>query len=232
MTARDITKYAAAFAITALIFATAIGASNYLNDTRLNELKTAEDKISIGILSSETEFTLLGEAPCKSDPAGGTLSGELNSLGDKLNYSENIGARESDIESLKKYYSLLEIKDFLLTKKTSELCGKDGSAPIPILYFYVNSACTDCTREGYVLTYLREKYPRVRVYTFDYNLGLSAVKTLISLYDVQPQMPAVVVRGKTYAGFKSIGDMLDLLPELGAATSTEAAPAAPRSGSH
>lgn len=211
----DWPKYLYAFIITAAIFATAIYLASFFNDKKLAALKAAEDKISIDILSSETQFTLLGELSCE-DSAKSVLSQELNSLGEKLDWSEqNFGANNEDFVQLKKYYSLLEIKDYLLVKKLKD-CPQH---PIAILYFY-GKDCPECDKEGYVLTYLRQEYPELRVYSFDYNLDLSALKTLAAIYGVTAEkLPVVVIKRAPYSGFQSIEAIKALLPEL-SATST------------
>jgi uncharacterized protein YdcH (DUF465 family) len=162
-------------------------------------------------MSSETQFSLLQELSCK-DVSNTVLSSELNSLADKISYSENnIGVKNADVISLKKYYSLLEIKDYLLMKKITERCGQKS---VFILYFYKNSHCSDCTKQGYVLTSLREKYPNLRVYSFDYNIDLSAVKTMISIYKVPDDLPALVINGKVYSGFQDVEAIEKTFPQL------------------
>ena len=177
----DWKKYIAVLVITCIVFLSALWVSNYFNNKKIDQLKGVQDKISIDLMSSETQFSLLQEMSCK-DISSTVLSTELNSLADKISYSEsNIGVENVDVISLKKYYSLLEIKDYLLMKKITESCGQK---PIFILYFYKNNECSDCTKQGYVLTSLREKYPNLRVYSFDYNLDLSAIKAMVSIYKV------------------------------------------------
>ena len=118
-----------------------------------------------------------------------------------------------EISDLKKFYSLLQIKDYLLMKKISERCKMDS---VFVLYFYTTeSNCAECTKQGYVLTALREKYPEFRVYSFDYALDLPAVKTLISIYDVEDtKLPAMVINGKLVTGFKSVEEVEKMLPAL------------------
>ena len=205
-------KYLIVFFITAAIFATAISVSAYLSDRRIKEVRDIEDKIAIDILSAETQFNLLAEASCE-DAGISVLSQELNSLAAKLSYAESTrGADDEEVIKLKRFYSLLEIKDYLLLKRVSAKCGE---SPLVILYFYSNEeACEDCERMGYVLTKLREDYPDLRVYSFDYNLDLSAVNTLIATLNVRAELPALVVKGKAYYGFKSLEEFDVLLPEL------------------
>jgi len=207
----DWKKYVIVFFITVTLFGTALYVSNYLNNRRIVQLRSDADRISLDILSSETQFALLQELSCK-DVSTTVLSSELNSLADKITYSEeNIGNTNTDVISLKKSYSLLEIKDYLLMKKITERCGQKS---IFILYFYNNDNCTDCTKQGYVLTSLREKYPNLRVYSFDYNLDLGAIKSMISIYKVPDELPALVINGKVYNGFQSVEAIEKTFPQL------------------
>lgn len=207
----DWKKYVIVLFITSTIFISGLWLSNYFSNKKIDQLKNIESKISLDLMSSETQFSLLQEQSCK-DVSGSILSSELNTLADKISYSEsNIGAEDVDVISLKKAYSLLEIKDYLLMKKIRERCGEKS---IFILYFYKNDNCDDCTKQGYVLTTLREKYPDLRVYSFDYNLDLSAIKTMISIYKVPDDLPAIVINGKVYSGFKTVEEIEKTFPEL------------------
>ena len=219
----DWKKYLYSFAITATIFATALILSNYFGGKKMEDIRNIQDKISIDILSSETQFSLLEESSCR-DIGSGTLSTELGTLEEKLSYTEHQrGVDDAEVKTLKRYYSLLEIKDYLLMNKISEKCKK---TPLSIIYFYsTDETCDDCEREGYVLTHLRETYPDLRVYSFDYNIDLSAVKTLISINKVKNALPAIVIKDKVYYGFQSVEDLEKVMPELqtikaNAATST------------
>ncbi len=210
----DWKKYFFTFVITAIIFITAVILSNYFNSKKLSEIRSIQDKIAIDILSSETQFSLLEESSCK-DVGSKSLSSELGSLEDKL--SSTAGDRGNDdeqVQTLKRYYSLLEIKDYLLMNKIYEKCKK---APLSILYFYsTDSGCPDCEKEGYVLTRLREEYPDLRVYSFDYNVDLTAVKTLVSINKVENKLPALYIKDQIYYGFQSIEDLEKNIPELAA----------------
>jgi len=209
----DWKKYIIVFFITSSVFIGGLWFSNYLNDKKIAQLKSIESTISLDLLSSETQFALLEELSCKDISTTTVLSSELNSLADKISYSEsNIGTDNTDIISLKKYYSLLEIKDYLLMKKITERCGEKS---IFVLYFYKNENCDDCTKQGYVLTNLREKYPNLRVYSFDYNLDVSAIKAMTSIYKVTDNLPAIVINGKVYNGFKTVEEIEKTFPELG-----------------
>ena len=207
----DWKKYLIVFLITISLFLTASYVSNYFGNRKIDQLKSIQDKISIDILSSETQFSLLSELSCKniSDSA---LSGELGELGSKLEWGqENLGATE-EVSYLRKYYSLLQIKDYLLMKKISDRC-KEKSAFI--LYFYTTAEnCSECEREELVLTALREKYPELRVYSFDYSTDLSAVKAMLQIYKIKDTLlPALVVADDVLTGFHSLEELEERIKE-------------------
>jgi hypothetical protein len=115
------------------------------------------------------------------------------------------------VDHLKRYYSLLQIKDFLLSKRLAEKCG---TKTVSIIYLYGTAdECKECREQGDVLTYLRKTYPDLRVYAFDSNLDLSAIKTLLSIYKVQGQLPSLIVDGEVYYGYKSKEELIALLPK-------------------
>lgn len=207
----DWKKYIIVFFITVGLFLTASYVSNYFSNKKINELKTIQDKIAIDILSSETQFSLLSELSCKnvSDSA---LSGELGELGRKLEWGqENLGNTE-EVLYLRKYYSLLQIKDFLLMKKISERCKVKSAF---ILYFYTTAEnCSECERRGLVLSSLRDKYPDLRVYSFDYSTDLSAVKSMLQIFKIEDtKLPALVLDDEVLTGFQEISELEKLIEE-------------------
>jgi hypothetical protein len=58
----------------------------------------------------------------------------------------------------------------------------------------------------------------VRVYSFDYNLDLSTIKALRSIYKISDTLPAVVIQGKTYQGFQTLEQVRAILPKQVAST--------------
>ncbi len=198
----DWKRYVIVFFITLGLFLTAVYVSNYFSDKKLNQLKSIQDNISIDVLSSETQFSLLSELSCKN-VSDSVLSSELNDLGNKLEWSQqNLGATD-EVNYLKKYYSLLEIKDYLLAKKISSTCGVKSAF---ILYFYTTAQnCSECEKQGIVLSTLREKYPELKVYSFDFSTDLSAVKAMLDIYKIQDtKLPAVVINDELLTSFQSV----------------------------
>ena len=208
-----------ALGITLAIAGTVAYTVNYLNRTRIAELSAIEDQLSIDTLSLDTQFSLLEATPCDSVASSTTLMSELTDLGDRLSYAENqLGSDDAQVIRLKEQYSLLEIRDYLITKELAAACG---TKPITVLYFYSNSGeCSDCNRAGYALSYLHNTYPALRVYSFDYNLDLGALKTFIAINKVQNSLPAFVINGKHSYGFTSLSDLEKQFPKGALATTT------------
>ena len=208
-----------ALGITIALAGTVAYAINYLNNARVTELTAIEDQLSIDTLSLDTQFSLLEAAPCDSAASSTTLTDKLADLGNRLSYTENqLGSDNSQVIRLKEQYSLLEIRDYLITKQLAEACH---SKPVMVLYFYSNiTDCNDCDKAGYALSYLHNTYPALRVYSFDYNLDLGALKTLIAVTKVQDSLPAFVIDGKHSYGFTSLADLEKQFPKGALATTT------------
>ncbi len=220
----DWTKYLLAFFITVAIFGTAFYIASSIDSRRIADIQNTEQNISIDLLSTETQFELLGNLDCEAIKENPVLSDQLNAIADRLSYAENnLGVNNPEVVQLKKQYSLLEIKDYLLMQQVSQKCK---TKTVSVLYFYINAGdCSSCSRSGEVLTYLRANYPELRVYSFDYNLDLSALKTLITLNKVNgSELPAFIINGRPAVyGFKNLTEMQTLIPELKTlASSTEA----------
>ncbi len=216
-------KYIIVFIITVAIFATAFYLATRLDARRLADIRATQESVSIDILSSETQFALLGNMDCQTISENPILSTELNSLAGRLSVAEeNLGTTNPEVIRLKKQYSLLQIKDYILMQQVSQKCNLK---PVFVLYFYSNEGnCSECGRAGDVLTYLRTQYPGLRVYSFDYNLDLSALRTLISLRGLNGQLPALVINNRPPVyGFKTFEEIQTLIPELKTLSTTSAA---------
>lgn len=199
MIKNNISRYIITFIITALLFAGAFYLSNFFNSKKIQNIKATEDQIALDILSSETQFDILKQSSCDQID-GSVLAGDLNTLGGRLVYMESqMGVDNPEVIQLKKYYSILQIKDYLLMNIYNTNCHKK---PVVMMYFYSND-CKDCAQQDYVMTYLHDTYPSIRIYSFDYNIDLSALKTLISINKVPNKLPSLIINGKIYSGFMS-----------------------------
>lgn len=210
-----------ALVITLAIVGSVIYAINYLDRKRVAQLNDLQTRLATDTLSIETQFALLEETSCTNLSEGNTLSREMTDLGDRLAFAENqLGNNNEQVIQLKKQYTLVQIRDYLLTKRLSEACDLD---PTVVLYFYSNEpgACDDCDHASAALSYLHGTNPDLRVYSFDYNLDLGALKTLIAVEKVRSEFPAFVIDGERTYGFADVdGFKLNFPRDFFATTST------------
>lgn len=202
-----------ALVITVAIIGTIVAAINRLDRARIAELDAIQSQLATDTLSVETQFALLENAPCADLTVGTDLTREVSSLGDRLNLAESrLGSDNAEVLRLKKQYTLLQIRDYLLTQRIASTCDVE---PVTALYFYSNEAgaCESCDRASYALSYLRQTYPTLRVYSFDYNLDLGALKTLIAVEKVDERFPAFVIEGTRSYGFTDLEEFETLFPE-------------------
>jgi hypothetical protein len=206
--------------VTLVIFVLAFLISIHFTQIKTENLRMTEDKIAVDILALETQYQLLSDSSCKTfDPSG--LREQLDTLSSKLEFIEGqVGTSDPGLIRLRNYYSLLEIRHYLLSKRMSEECNTNK---IFILYFYATKDCPQCQIQHYFIRAMRDRYREVEAYTFDYHLDLPAVRTLITLHDIPPEPPILDINGKVYNGFKSLEEIEAVVKPL-LATSTPANP--------
>lgn len=219
-------KYTLVFFVTLGIFAVVYLFSDYLYNQRITQVKNIEDNINRNILESEIQYALLADVSCETGEATGNslLIDEINNLAKRLSYmEEQRGTNDPEVISLKKYYSLLQVKDYLLIRERAKQCDEK---PFSILYFYSNKGdCDECRKMGYVLTSMREDYDKLHIYAFDYNLELSVIETLKSIYKLDDNLPILVVNRKPYYGFKTRQEIEDLIPNIASLRVATSSPA-------
>jgi len=208
--------YVIVLAITIFVFGSAYLLSNFFYEQRTSDVRAIEQSLNLSVLATEVDYALLADSICEGESS--VLSEELADLAQKLSYMEETGQDKVGLETLKKNYTLLQVKDYLLSKEKAIQCGV---RPPTILYFYSNEGnCADCKRQGYVLTGLQQDYPALRIYAFDYNLDLSVIRTLRSIYKLSGELPALVINRVPAYGFHERESILTLLPDLNSATSS------------
>jgi hypothetical protein len=166
--------------------------------SRYADIEDFETKLKIDAYNFDIQYLLLQEEPCKfiENP----FNNELYVLAEELiNLENERGFENKDVIRLKDYYSMLEIRNWIFLKTFKEKCGKDY---VLNLYFYSNKDCEKCIEQGKILTSLRQKYPKIRTYSFDINIDNKALTALKQLYNVK-EVPTVVFDDITFSGFRT-----------------------------
>lgn len=208
-------RYIYTFIITLAIFFFSIWLSNTFNDKKVQSLRDLESRINLDILSVETRFSLLQKTSCehvvnnnKDNEIG--FNEDLNTVALKIKSLEyQLGYENYDVIALKKYYSLLQIKDYLLAKEFHDRCKK---STVSILYFY-DTDCTECAKQSIILDKIISDYPEIRVYYLDRKTYNPALDTLSSIFKIK-ESPTLVINEKTYTGFQDISKIESYIPEI------------------
>lgn len=193
----SVSLYLAALLISAIIFAAGIFLGKALERGNLDSISANVDAANIRASSLEIIY-LAGDSPEFCPVYREELSSidaQTEQLGYMLSYIED--QKGASDPALKKKYFMLEATAFLLSQKVSEKCGVNYST---ILYFYSNSNCTDCNAQGRELLEAKKKLgEKVRIYSFDGDLGSSIANALKSKYGVR-SYPSIAINGKNATG--------------------------------
>lgn len=206
-------RYLKVFLITLIIFIFTFWLSNEFSNQRISELKSLEDQIGLNILSTETRFSLLEKTSCEhvlasTDNSIG-LNNELAELAKKVKFMESqLGINNKDVLSLNKYYTLLQIKDYLLTLEFRSRCNEKI---VTILYFH-KADCSACAKQSIILDKISSEYPEIRIYWLDKDTDTQAIKTMTSLFKIEDG-PSLVIGEKTYKGLQSFEQLESYIPE-------------------
>jgi hypothetical protein len=204
-------KYLLVFGLTVVVFLFGVLLGNYFTERKFENVGNIEDNLRIQTQGAELQYLLLLQSPCKyinSTP----LTNELYTISEKLDFMESQrGDSDPDVLRLKNEYSLLELRHWLFILKTNEQCGTNQ---VPILFFYSNQGdCPQCKEQGYTLTYLRNKYPDLRVYSFDITLQNPALDTIKGIHNIN-STPLLILPDRTL-GFSSIETLEQILHGYG-----------------
>jgi hypothetical protein len=207
-------RYITVFFITGLIFAFTFWLSNQLSAGKVREVRDLEDEIALNILSTETRYSLLENSSCDHISSNNTddigLNSELNDMVHRVKFmASQLGADNEKVISLKKYYTLLQIKDYLLTK---ELYNRCGTHIVSILYLY-KDGCEECVKQSIILDDLAKNYPEIRVYWIDKDLQTPALDTLISILGIK-DTPSIVIKNKVYDKLQTTNDIESHIPQI------------------
>lgn len=198
------------FVLTTLIFLMGLWFGQNMLKSKLSEIEKMQNDFRTETSTLEVEYLFLSQKPC-SVINSSELSRELYQMGSRLEFMEDTYGKDNpDVLSLKGYYSLLEMRHWLFFENVKEQCNFDSKT---IVYFYSNTECDRCEEQGYVLTYLRNSYPNLNVYSFDVNIENSALNMLKEYYDIDSSnvLPIIILGNKTFNGFTSLEILQDEL---------------------
>lgn len=202
-------KYFVVFIITTLVFLVGVWAGQIIVNYRFGNLEKAQMDLRTQTATLETQYLLIAQNPCFLLEST-KLDQELYEMGEKLSHMEQTyGKNSEDVKGLKEYYSLLELRHWLFLEQIKTKCEKKDFTII--LYFYSNLGdCEKCSDQGYILTFLREKYPNLKIYSFDVNIDNPALDWIRDSYRIK-ETPTLIINGEKHVGFIDEAEIIDII---------------------
>jgi len=178
-------------------------ASDFISRTRYVEESVQEIELEMLYFQGLNETyscNFLGEIVRRTNNNLDELSGQLS------RYSEtNVLFGGTDVENLKKRYTSLLIKDWILQERIKKMCG---DKTVTILYFYDRRGCDDCIIQGNILSILKNSFrEKIMIFPLDRRVDLSMIGVLMSRFNVTT-VPSIVIEEKTYSGIV-VGEKLE-----------------------
>ena len=203
----DWAKHAAVLAITVLVFFTGILLGTLLNKNKVDAVREMSEELRISTMSSEVEFAIIAENPCAMTDLT-FLSDDLHELSIKVEYMENqLGSRNKDVKELKNFYSIIQLRHWILMTKIKEQCDSEATN---IIYFYSNEGdCRECQDQGYILSHLK-RTENVNIYSVDINLENNAVRSLKQVHGIKTA-PTLIIDQEVHEGFKTLNQLKELI---------------------
>ncbi len=189
-----------AFLIGNLVFFIGIMLGYFIGQVAKSSAISIEDDIKNEFINLEVQSQILDKYPC-SETALDQLSFRLDEVGKIVDTLEKRrGVDHPDVLKIKSLYTLFEIKHALLLEQRMKDCKEQYDV---IWFFYSNAEKTKEEKEirdqsqklGFILSYLRNKYNFVRVYSIDASIHLPVTSVLRESFNVT-RYPAVVVNDR------------------------------------
>ncbi len=204
----DTKKYLLVFFITLVIFLFGLFVGAFFSSEKIADVRDMQETLRSDTLDLETLYSVLESNPCEyvnTTP----LSDQLYDVAKRLDFMESqLGKNNDDVLQLKKYYSILQLRQWMFEERVQETCFENKSI---ILYFYDNEpgVCPECEEQGFILSYIREKYPTVSIYSFDVRTESEAVQALVRRH--VEEVPTIVFDEEVITGFQSRDDLEELI---------------------
>jgi glutaredoxin len=204
--------FALAAVITIIIFIIGIYFGYFISEEKFNSLKIDFERLQLQQKDTELESNLLnfiGLNSCES------LNYELDKatsmasdLGGRVSYYDSEIIKNPEFYTLKKQYILTLIQYWSYWELYKKNCNSSVNT---ILYFYSIDGCDDCSKQGFVLTYLKQRYPKeIMIFALDYNEDLYSLNLLKNVYGIKTT-PTLIINKEKYEGLKDLNSLKEVL---------------------
>jgi len=206
--------YAAAFAITTIIFVLGILLGMVVEERRINyaEVRYSQDRVNYESLQLQQLYlaTLSNGEGCEAFSA--TLDNYVKRLEETRTrverYSEDASLQPRELDELRRRYVIAELNYWLLARKTKETCESDV---VSVVYFY-SKDCSECQNQGYVLDYLKKVFgERLLVFALDADFKQEDMIAIVKNTFNVTQTPSLIVESEKFEGFISKDKLSEII---------------------
>ncbi|MFP4523816.1 MAG: hypothetical protein ACLFO2_00675 [Candidatus Woesearchaeota archaeon] len=220
MVKRSISKqrYLTAAIITVLVFALGVLLGMVMDYERVQYLENQYEKHELDYRSLQLQFSFLDMATQEDSCAAfeAAMEDAVTELSDSLQEVEQYQGfsqtQQGNFDSIKRRYTLDNIRYWILVKEAQERCPMDR---LSILYFFSTDDCPRCPDQGVILTYFKKKYgDSLLVFPIDVDLADDEpiVDMLGSHFNIS-RYPSIVMGDETFNGVKSQQELAPLICE-------------------
>ena len=162
-----------------------------INAFEFERISGLQDDVFYDFYEAKAYHDLFAENNC-NDEYMKELNEALDFQGVMLgNLEKEFGKNNEYVKKRKDFYYLLQFSHYEYMKELSEECDFNRNF---ILFFYSNSKeYLDKSEEiGNVLSYVKEKYPNVLIYSFDTSSGNELIKKFSLAYNIDSPIAIVI----------------------------------------
>jgi len=212
----NVTKYVAVFSMATLIFIIGIIFGQALISSKQSTIVSTQKEISLELADLELQTEFIQRSPCNATTALNNLGEKIDKLGTKIIFLENqIGKNDPTILELKKPYTLLMIRHYMLSEIINAQCGTNNTL---IIFVYSNKQeyISDSEKQGYVIDYVKKKFLNtklINVYSIAADIELEMTQTLLQFYNVN-KIPSLIINEKLYSGFQDKDTLEGILESI------------------
>jgi len=204
--------YIIAAVITLVIFSLGVALGFFISNEKYSIIKNDLEDLKLQQKDVELELLLINSLETKSCYS---IKYEIDKmavlsskLGDRVSVYDTEMIKNADFYNLKQQYILTLIEFWNYWELLKKNCNSSVNT---VLYFYAIKNCDDCQAQGFVLSFLKEKYPdKIMTFALDKDEDLYSLNLIKNVYNVT-KAPTLIINNKKYEGLKDINALKDLL---------------------
>jgi hypothetical protein len=205
--------YLMAGLITAIVFTVGVAIGYSISSQKYNSMSS--DLQNIQVQQKDLEIELLLINSLGEEKSCDTIKYEIDktanqsvSLGEKVSYYDQEIIKNPDFFILKKNYimNLIQFWSYWELYKTN--CNSTVNT---VLYFYSIKDCQSCDAQGYVLSFLKDKYPsEIMTFALDKDEDLYSLDLIKKVYNIT-SAPTLIVNNKKYESLMDVNQLKSIM---------------------